>query len=71
VSTTYYQILQMEIVVTKIKEKSKSILALMPPDILGSSDTLYLVWIAQIIIMPIIIGISAWREAEQRAAASR
>ena len=56
---------------TKIKEKNKSILALMPPGVLAWSDRLYLIWIAQIIVMPIIISISAWREAEQRVAASR
>ena len=44
---------------------------LMPPDILAWGDTLYLIWVANILIIPIIIGISAWREAEQKAAASR
>lgn len=43
----------------------------LPPDMLAWGDTLYLMWVAQIIIIPIIIAITAWREAEQRAAASR
>lgn len=41
--------------------------ALMPPDMLAWGDTLYLIWVAQIIIIPAIIGITAWREAELRA----
>lgn len=44
---------------------------LMPNDILAWGDSLYLIWVAQIIIMPAIIGISAWREAEAKAAAGR
>lgn len=44
---------------------------LMPPNVLAWGDTLYLIWIANIIIVPGIIGITAWREAENRAAASR
>lgn len=44
---------------------------LMPPSVLAWGDTLYLIWIANILIVPAIIAITAWREAENRAAASR
>lgn len=44
---------------------------LMPSDMLAWGDTLYLIWIANIIIVPGIIIVSAIREAERRAASSR
>ena len=40
---------------------------LMPSDMLAYQDQLYALWFAQIIIIPAIIIITAWREAERKA----
>lgn len=40
---------------------------LMPSNMLSWGDNLYLVWIANIIIVPGIILVTAWREAERKA----
>jgi hypothetical protein len=40
---------------------------LLPANILIWGDTLYVFWIAMVIIIPAVILIKAWREAEQRA----
>lgn len=50
---------------------SSGLYDLMPPSVLAWADSLYLIWIANIIIIPAIIAVTAWREAENRAAASR
>ena len=39
----------------------------MPPAVLAYEDELYLVWIAMIAVIPIVLAITAIREAEQRA----
>lgn len=41
---------------------------LMPPYMVAWGDQLYVLWIAQLIIVPAIIIITAWREAEAKAA---
>lgn len=40
---------------------------LMPPSMLAWGDQLYVIWIAQIIIVPAIIIVTSWREAERKA----
>jgi hypothetical protein len=39
----------------------------MPPNILAYGDQLYYIWIAMIFVIPLVIIIRSWREAEQRA----
>jgi len=41
---------------------------LLPSDMVAWGDQLYVLWIAQLVIVPAIVIITAWREAEAKAA---